>query len=738
MVLFRNGNESPLGVPKGDQTVPKLLRVSPLRHSFRVVSLGSRYDSTAESSDNDSTLSSPSYVDDDEDKDLTIWNKSISQRWRRLRRRCSSFTSSSGSSSGESSSSHLQNKQLLLEQEPIPRVVPKLNRNSRSPNKISRARSKDDTDVNADKAAVKLIPDVQNMLRTKMGQIQSGLRKRRVVSVVEPPSDRNLSSFYVPSPLVKDNGPSSLPPYYLHNQTAYHNQNNQFESSFVPNRIENLPQSYNKNSLPKSSQTKNSPPKTEKRQEYSHDLSNNNQSFASPHHRTESQFRLGANGQIEPSLQYSQRNNEQIQLIAPRFSPHKPDPNLSDLQKQYDHGYHSIESQHNYNIHFKSVTPEHNTSKVASLNQIKRLHNSSPTKSSSDDTKNLNRHLEVRTSNVPNRNSNGMNEEINFRLGVNVIESNGYGRYKVIESNNQDRNRRWSQVDDLRIDDMKISNNQTAQSRVQEQSQFINNPVQFQIGGKVSNHILHRTPLTTSSPKSISSFSPVSIQSTVESIPEEESKTRRRNTRCVSPEFRRTSKRDINRSLCDRKRSTNHRASCDLQTFVQRLEAARSLDKKTFQEETENQEEDEEEEEEESQFCTLRRAGKSASFTITTVTFTKGPGFKGLGFSIVGGKDSPKGIMGIYVKTIFPTGQAADTGSLKEGDEILAVNNKALHGLSHQEAIQVFKDIKTGPVILHIGRRVSKFKKRDSVIGVDETSPGATPSIILVKSEQSK
>jgi len=116
----------------------------------------------------------------------------------------------------------------------------------------------------------------------------------------------------------------------------------------------------------------------------------------------------------------------------------------------------------------------------------------------------------------------------------------------------------------------------------------------------------------------------------------------------------------------------------------------------------------------------LPRRPKSLSMSIHTVEFEKGPGKKGLGFSVVGGIDSPKGSMGIFVKTIFPVGQAADDGSLKEGDEILSVNGMAVQGMSHSEAISIFKNIKMGFVTLHVARRDSLSKRKFASASCDD------------------
>ncbi|KRT79527.1 PDZ domain-containing protein [Oryctes borbonicus] len=104
------------------------------------------------------------------------------------------------------------------------------------------------------------------------------------------------------------------------------------------------------------------------------------------------------------------------------------------------------------------------------------------------------------------------------------------------------------------------------------------------------------------------------------------------------------------------------------------------------------------------------------SHRLVIATFKKGTGMKSLGFSIVGGTDSPRGAIGIYVKTIFNQGQAAEGGVLKEGDEILSVNGNNFRGLTHEEAIQAFKNIKYGEIVVEIMRRGHLYNRRPNSI----------------------
>ena len=45
------------------------------------------------------------------------------------------------------------------------------------------------------------------------------------------------------------------------------------------------------------------------------------------------------------------------------------------------------------------------------------------------------------------------------------------------------------------------------------------------------------------------------------------------------------------------------------------------------------------------------------------------------------------------------------------GDEILSVNGMAVQGMSHSEAISIFKNIKIGLVTLYVARRDSHSKR---------------------------
>lgn len=77
------------------------------------------------------------------------------------------------------------------------------------------------------------------------------------------------------------------------------------------------------------------------------------------------------------------------------------------------------------------------------------------------------------------------------------------------------------------------------------------------------------------------------------------------------------------------------------------------------------------------------------------IIIEKGP--DGLGFSIVGGYGSVHGNLPICVRKIFEKGAAALDGRLREGDILLAVNGTELNGLTHDQVVDILKNV-TGSV----------------------------------------
>ena len=99
------------------------------------------------------------------------------------------------------------------------------------------------------------------------------------------------------------------------------------------------------------------------------------------------------------------------------------------------------------------------------------------------------------------------------------------------------------------------------------------------------------------------------------------------------------------------------------------------------------------------------------------IVLNKGAASKGLGFTIVGGIDSPRGPLGFYVRSVYPDGIAALDGRLKEGDEILVLSNQPLYGLKHSEGLAKFKQLPKGLVKMIVkGRPCSKCRQQANTL----------------------
>lgn len=83
------------------------------------------------------------------------------------------------------------------------------------------------------------------------------------------------------------------------------------------------------------------------------------------------------------------------------------------------------------------------------------------------------------------------------------------------------------------------------------------------------------------------------------------------------------------------------------------------------------------------------------------VIVLKRPNGGSLGFSIVGGRNSPKGDSPVFIKSLAPRGLAEQDGRIQCGDELLAVNGITITNCTQQEVVNIIKQL-TGDVAVTI------------------------------------
>ncbi|XP_074647744.1 tyrosine-protein phosphatase non-receptor type 13-like isoform X2 [Tubulanus polymorphus] len=86
----------------------------------------------------------------------------------------------------------------------------------------------------------------------------------------------------------------------------------------------------------------------------------------------------------------------------------------------------------------------------------------------------------------------------------------------------------------------------------------------------------------------------------------------------------------------------------------------------------------------------------------------------GIGITIVGGENTSRLDLGIFVKSVTPAGPADLDGRVHPGDRIIAINGQSLEGLPHYKAVELIRD-SPNPVQLLLSQPIHPDPKLDVI-----------------------